>query len=450
MAKRKQVQSVPEIEIPMKDVIIPMYKDVLKDVLSHNHTHYVFSGGRGSTKSSFISEIIPLLLLQNPNIHCVVFRKVGNTMKNSVWSQVVWGIDRLGLTPLFHIPKSISNPIVLKQTGQQILFMGLDDPNKVKSVKLPFGYIGITWFEELDQFSGEAEIRKVLQSTMRGGSKFWDFRSFNPPISNLNWANQYAIDALARQNTLVTKNTYLDVPEDWLGQAFIDEAMDLKATNPKAYEHEYLGVPVGTGGNVFENVEPLYMSDEFISHFDKVYNGIDWGWYPDPFSFVKCHFDIARRNLYIFAEFRANKMSNRNTFDVLYKHSQLYSPESVDSTPNGESFIKQRHLMEPDEIVTADSAEPKSVSDYKSYGGYGCRGAEKGADSVNYSMKWLQSLNHIYIDPNRCPATLKEFIEYEYERDKDEEIISGYPDANNHSIDAVRYALERVWKRKGK
>lgn len=450
MTKRKQVQSVPEIEIPMKDVIIPMYKDVLKDVLSHNHTHYVFSGGRGSTKSSFISEIIPLLLLQNPNIHCVVFRKIGNTMKNSVWSQVVWGIDRLGLTPLFHIPKSISNPIVFKQTGQQILFMGLDDPNKVKSVKLPFGYIGITWFEELDQFSGEAEIRKVLQSTMRGGSKFWDFRSFNPPISNLNWANQYAIDALARQNTLVTKNTYLDVPEDWLGEAFIEEALDLKATNPKAYEHEYLGVPVGTGGNVFENVEPLYMSDEFISHFDKVYNGIDWGWYPDPFAFVKCYFDISRRNLYIFAEYRANKMSNRNTFDALYNHSQLYSQESVAPTPNGESFIRQRHFMEPDEIVTADSAEPKSISDYKSYGGYGCRGAEKGADSVTYSMKWLQSLNHIYIDPKRCPETLKEFVEYEYERDKDDEIISGYPDANNHSIDAVRYALERVWKRKGK
>jgi PBSX family phage terminase large subunit len=450
MAKRKQAPEALEVDIPLKDVIIPMYKDILTDILRHDHTHYVFPGGRGSTKSSFISEVIPLLLLQNPNIHCVVFRKVGNTMKNSVWSQVVWGIDKLGLTPLFHIPKSISNPIVFKQTGQQILFMGLDDPNKVKSVKLPFGYIGITWFEELDQFSGEAEIRKVLQSTMRGGSKFWDFRSFNPPISNLNWANQYAIDALARQNTLVTKNTYLDVPEDWLGQAFIDEAMDLKATNPKAYEHEYLGVPVGTGGNVFENVEPLYMSDEFISHFDKVYNGIDWGWYPDPFSFVKCHFDITRRNLYIFAEFRANKMSNRDTYDVLYKHSQLYSPESVDNTPNGELFIRQRHFMEPDEIVTADSAEPKSISDYKSYGGYGCRGAEKGADSVNYSMKWLQSLNHIYIDPNRCPNTLKEFIEYEYERDKDEEIISGYPDANNHSIDAVRYALERVWKRKGK
>jgi PBSX family phage terminase large subunit len=450
MAKRKQAPQALEVDIPLKDVIIPMYRDVLKDILHHDHTHYVFPGGRGSTKSSFVSEAIPILMLQNPNIHCVVFRKVGNTMKNSVRSQIEWGIDKLGLTPLFHIPKSISSPIVLTTTGQQILFMGLDDPNKVKSVKLPFGYIGITWFEELDQFSGEAEIRKVLQSTMRGGDKFWDFRSFNPPISNLNWANQYALDALARENTLVVKNTYLDVPEDWLGQAFIDEALDLKATNPKAYEHEYLGVPVGTGGNVFENVEPLYMSDEFISHFDKVYNGIDWGWYPDPFAFVKCHFDITRRNLYIFAEYRANKQSNRNTYDALYKNSKLYSDESVADTPSGPSFIKQRHLMELDEIVTADSAEPKSISDYKSYGGYGCRGAEKGPDSVNYSMKWLQSLNHIYIDPNRCPETLKEFVEYEYERDKDEEIISGYPDANNHSIDAVRYALERVWKRKGK
>lgn len=371
-------------------------------------------------------------------------------MKNSVWSQMVWGIDKMGLTPFFKIPKSIANPIVFLPTGQQILFFGLDDPNKVKSIKLPFGYIGITWFEELDQFSGEKEIRKVLQSTMRGGTKFWDFRSFNPPISNMNWANQYAIDAMGRENTLVVKNTYLDVPEEWLGQAFIDEAMDLKATNPRAYEHEYLGIPVGTGGNVFENVEPMYMSDEFISHFDHIYNGIDWGWYPDPFAFNKVHFDIARRNLYIFAEYRVNKQSNRTTFDALYHEKELYSEEFlVNSRENG-NFIRQRHFMEPDEILTADSAEPKSISDYKSYGGYGCRPAEKGPDSVNYSMKWLQSLNHIYIDPVRCPQTLKEFVEYEYERDKDDEVVSGYPDANNHNIDAVRYALERLWKRKGK
>jgi PBSX family phage terminase large subunit len=451
MAKRRVPVKVevPEVQIPMKDKIIPMYKDVLMDILQHNHVHYVFPGGRGSTKSSFISVAIPLIMLMNPNVHVIVFRKVGNTMKNSVWSQVVWGIEHLGLSPMFHIPKSIANPIVLKETGQQILFFGLDDPQKIKSVKLPFGYIGVTWFEELDQYSGEKELRTVLQSTMRGGDKFWDFRSFNPPISNMNWANQYAVDALARSNTLVVKNTYLDVPEDWLGQAFIDEALDLKETNPKAYEHEYLGIPVGTGGNVFENVEPMYMTDEFISHFDKVYNGIDWGWFPDPFAFNKVHLDLARRNLYIFAELRVNKMSNQSTFDLLYKSKQLYSQEFLDKCEDSNIPMKQRHFLEADEIVTADSAEPKSISDYKSYGGYGCRPAEKGPDSVNYSMKWLQSLNHIYIDPIRCPETLKEFVEYEYDRDKDDEIISGYPDANNHNIDAVRYATERVWKRKG-
>lgn len=446
--KRTTVKETPEVVINMKDTIIPMYKSVLQDIMRHDHTHYVFAGGRGSTKSSLVSEAIPLLLLANPNVHAIVFRKVGNTMKNSVWSQVVWGIDKLGLTPLFKIPKSIASPITLTQTGQQILFFGLDDPQKVKSVKLPFGYIGITWFEELDQYSGEKELRTVLQSTMRGGEKFWDFRSFNPPISNMNWANQYAVDALGRENTLVVKNTYLDVPEDWLGQAFIDEALDLKETNPKAYEHEYLGIPVGTGGNVFENVEPMYMTDEYISHFDHIYNGIDWGWFPDPFAFNKVHFDASRRNLYVFAEYRVNKQSNRETFDALYKTQQIYSQDWIDSEDNTLG-IQQKYFLTSEEIVTADSAEPKSISDYKSYGGYGCRPAEKGPDSINYSMKWLQSLNHIYIDPNRCPNTLKEFVEYEYERDKDDEVVSGYPDANNHNIDAVRYALERVWKRKG-
>ena len=423
-----------ELVLNVKDVVGPIYYDMMDDVLEHRHVHYVFKGGRGSLKSSFVSEMLPLLIIQNPNIHAIVFRKVGNTIKNSVWSQVVWGIDAWDLRDYFQIPKTIANPIVYKPTGQQILFMGLDDPNKVKSVKLPFGYIGITWFEELDQFVGEKEIRKVLQSTMRGGSIFWDFRSFNPPISNLNWANQYATDAMSRVNTVVMQSDYTQVPAEWLGQAFIDEAEDLKDTNPKAYEHEYLGIPVGTGGNVFENVEPLYMSDEFISNFEWIFNGIDWGWYPDPFAFNKVAVDISRRNIYIFAEFHANKLSNRQTYDKLYNELKAYG-----NVP----------MMKPDEIVTADSAEPKSVSDYKSYGGYGCRPAKKGPDSIQYSMKWLQSLNHIYIDPVRCPETFKEFVEYEYERDKDDEVISGYPDKNNHHVDAVRYGLERYWSRRG-
>ena len=438
--KAKQQDAGNEIILDVNEAIAPVYFDVMDDILDHKHVHYVFKGGRGSAKSSFISEMIPLVMVNNPNVHALVFRKVGNTIKNSVWAQVIWGIDKWGLRDYFQIPKTIANPIIYKPTGQQILFMGLDDPNKVKSVKLPFGYIGITWFEELDQYSGEKEIRKVLQSTMRGGTMFWDFRSFNPPISNLNWANQYVTDAMSRINTLVTSTNYKDIPEDWLGQAFIDEADDLKETNPRAYEHEYLGIPVGTGGNVFENVEPLYMNDSFIETFDRIYNGIDFGWYPDPLAFHKCYFDASRRNLYIFAEYRCNKQSNRQVFDKLYSELMVYNQKPAEFN---------RHFLTPDEIVTCDSAEPKSISDFKSYGGYGARPAKKGPDSVVYSMKWLQSLNHIYIDPQRCPGAYKEFVEYEYDRDKEDEVVSGYPDRDNHSIDAVRYAMERFWSRRG-
>ena len=78
-----------------------------------------------------------------------------------------------------------------------------------------------------------------------------------------------------------------------------------------------------------------------------------------------------------------------------------------------------------------------------------CNGAKKGPGSVDYSHKWLQSLNCIWIDPQRCPDTAREFLEYEYERDKNGDIISGYPDVNNHHIDAVRYGTEPLWKRKG-
>lgn len=434
---------MPDFKIKTEDSIIQMYEPVLDDVLIHKHTHYTFPGGRGSTKSSFVGGIaIPLLIIGNPKVHAVCFRKVANTIQNSTFSQVIWGIYQLGLQSLFDIPKRYNTPIIFKPTGQQILFMGLDDPMKVKSIKLPFGYIGVTWFEELDQFSGERELRTVLQSTMRGGNLFWDFRTFNPPISKNNWANEYADIAETRDNTLVIRNTYLDVPIDWLGQAFIDEAEELKEINYSAYEHEYLGVPTGTGGDVFQNVQDMDMekltpiTDAYGNivkkiplwqTFDKIYNGIDWGYAIDPFRFVRCHFDKKNLDLYIFCEYNTVRTRNEIVFKDIYENLKICSLN---------------------ELVTADSAEPKSVADFRAYGAF-IREAEKGPDSVRYGIKWLQGLRHIYIDKRRCPCTWREFISYEYDTDKDGNFISAYPDENNHSIDAVRYALEKFYKRRG-
>lgn len=442
---KKDNKPLTKIKLNIADAIIPMYDDVLNDILNHYHTHYCFPGGRGSTKSSFIGLVIPLLIIKNPNIHAVIFRKVGNTIQKSTRAQIEWGIHKWGFDDLFIIPKIYSNAIIFKPTGQQIIFMGLDDPAKVKSIKLPFGYIGITWWEELDQFAGEAEIRKVLQSTMRGGSLFWDFRTFNPPISRNNWANEYADLAEYRNNTRVVRNTYLDVPRDWLGDQFFEEAMELKDINERAYQHEYLGIPVGVGGDVFQNAQDLDMEkivelDDYDEHgqpckrktplwrtFDNIYCGIDWGFAKDPFRFVRMHFDSKHLDLYIFAEYSTLRTRNEDAFHELYDELKLVTR---------------------DELVTADSAEEKSIADFRAYGAF-IRGAQKGPDSVRYGIKWLQGLKHIYIDKRKCPETYREFVNYEYEQDRSGNFISAYPDKDNHSIDATRYAMERFWKRKG-
>lgn len=134
------------ISLDINELVVPKYQPILDDILDHKHTHYIFSGGRGSTKSSFVGEDIIFIILENPTVHAAVFRKVGRTLQNSVYGQIVWAIYKLGLEQYFKIPKTIANPIVFIPTGQQIMFFGLDDPMKVKSLKLPFGYVGITWF----------------------------------------------------------------------------------------------------------------------------------------------------------------------------------------------------------------------------------------------------------------------------------------------------------------
>ena len=159
--------------------------------------------------------------------------------------------------------------ITYKKTGQKILFFGLDDPAKVKSIKLPFGYVGIVWFEELDQFSGMEEIRNVLQSLLRGGPSYQVFGTYNPPKSRNNWVNEEIL--VDDPDRLVHHSTYLTVPKDWLGPQFLAEAEKLKSKNEMSYRHEYLGEVTGTGGAVFENVEDLAMSSEQLRPYgDKV------------------------------------------------------------------------------------------------------------------------------------------------------------------------------------
>ena len=407
-------------EVRLSSILVPSFHILARDVFQHGHTHSDLSGGRGSLKSYCVSLLVPLILLKNPNTHALVLRKVANTIRDSVYAQYLWAIGELGMAAYWDA-KVQPMELIYRPTEQKIMFRGADDPMKIKSIKVPFGYIAVTHFEEKDQFAGRGEIRTILQSTMRGGSKFWNFESYNPPISQDNWANKDSLEE--RADRLCHKSTYLEAPPEWLGTQFLAEAEHLRAVDERAYQHEYLGIPVGTGGNVFDNLELRDITDAEVASFDHIYQGVDWGWFPDPFAFVRVHYDRARETIYLVDEIYENKLTN---------------------DASGQK-IKEKGYT--DAYITCDSAEPKSAADYRAMG-LPAKEAIKGPGSVEYGMKWLQR-RKIVIDRRRTPNAAREFVSYEYERDKDGEIISGYPDANNHAIDATRYALERVFRRMG-
>lgn len=416
------------VVLPAKD-IASQFSDINRAIDDREYREYYLEGGRGSTKSSFISEKIIELLENNPRMCAVVLRKVKDTLKDSVFAQLEWAIDTLdetypGLKDRYKLTKSPLE-ITNTKTGQVIYFRGADDYGKIKSLKTPKDmYVGITWYEEFDQFAGMMEVRKINQSLIRGGDDFIQFYSYNTPASSQHFVNIEKI--IPKDSRLVHLSDYRTVPKKWLGQAFIDEAEFLKQTNEKLYLNEYLGEMTGVGGNVFENVELREITDEEINSFDYIYQGIDFGWFPDPLAWTKCCYNPSQRTLYIFDEFVVNKMSNAD----VWQH------------------LKEDKGVTEDDLIIADSAEPKSIGDFKAYGSL-MKGAEKGPGSVEYSMKWLSSLAKIVIDQRRCPVSAQEFSTYEFEQDKDGNYISGYVDADNHCIDSIRYALNNIWKKKG-
>ena len=170
------------IRVPRGTVLKEAETDLVVADLTGSEPVVVAKGGRGSGKSSYLSMELVWQLLRHPDCHAVVLRKVGGTLRNSVYNQVVWAIGELGCAGYFRCTVSPMECTYLP-TGQKILFFGTDDPGKLKSLKLPFGAVGICWFEELDQFDGPEEVRNVEQTVLRGGSWTLTLKSFNPPAA---------------------------------------------------------------------------------------------------------------------------------------------------------------------------------------------------------------------------------------------------------------------------
>lgn len=407
----------------ISDFIPRAFHSVWRAAFDPSKLHVVCKGGRGSGKSSDIAHIIVQMIMRYA-VNAVCIRKVDRDLQESVFEQIMWAIEEQGVRHLFKINKSPLK-ITYVPRGNQIIFRGLQDPNRLKSLKSSRFPYAIAWVEELAEFKTEEEIKIVTNSIVRGelpdGLFYKFFYSYNPPKRKQSWVNKKYNTALLPANTFVHHSTYLDNP--WISQAFIDEAEATRARSQRAYDWEYMGEAVGSGVSPLENLVFKTIPDDLFATFDNIRQGVDFGYANDPLAFVRWHYDKKRRRIYAMDEFYGVKISNRKLAE----------------------FIKSKRYNTTDCI--ADSAEPKSIDEIVyEHGVPRFYGAKKGPDSIEYGERWLDDLFEIVIDPERTPNIAREFENIDYATDKDGNPKTVLIDTDNHTIDATRYAFENDMK----
>lgn len=374
----------------------------------------IFFGGSSSGKSFFITDKIVIDTLNGCNWLCC--RNVGNTIKRSVFNEVTKSISSMGLKEHFSINKS-DMIITCTLNEKQILFCGLDDPEKVKSITPANGVLERIFIEEATEIKRDAYLQ--LKKRLRGRTKHSKhiIMAFNPILKS-HWIykeffggwqdnkNVYEDD-----KTLIVKTTY----KDNIFLTAEDKALLEDETDPYFYNVYTLGNWGILGNVIFKNwrVEDL---SNMIPQFDNIYAGADWGYSSDPNAFVKLHYDRKYKIIYIFDEWYQAGMSD----DEIVRVSKQFF---------GNLY------------VACDSSEPRTI-DYLVANGIKAYPVKKGADSINRGIRWLQG--HEIIIHKSCQNTKNEFEQYHWQEDKYGNAMAKPVDMNNHVIDAVRYSLENV------
>lgn len=421
--------------------IAPVYRELHADIEAGGHQYYNLPGGRGSGKSSFAAlELVNGVMKDSTgNTSAIAFRRYAVTLRDSVFSQVTWAIDALGVADLWS--GSVSPmAYTYRPTGAQIVFRGLDDTSKLKSIRPKRGAFRFIWLEEMSELPGSNFLRSVMQSVMRGtGEGFTVLRTFNPPRSRANWANVFIAEPDERAVTLLT--TFQDMPPEWLGDAFLYEAARLEEVNPTAYENEYLGLCTGDGGEVFgDNLEVRTITDEEAAAQAYIYQGLDFGFSVDPAAFLRVGYDRKHDTIYLLDEIYRRGLSNRELAEEIKARGYDEKKGTGYLSAFGTSHVDQYETV-------ADSAEPKSIADLRNEG-LRVRPCHKSPGCVEYRVKWLQH-RRIVCDPKRTPNAHRELTRYEYKRTRDGEITADLVDKDNHAIDALAYSLDSLIYQRG-
>lgn len=375
----------------------------------------IFYGGSSSGKSVFLAQRVVWDLLAGGRNYLIT-RAVAKTIKRSVFTEIKKVIADWGMQAEFKVNES--DLTITCKNGYQALFAGLDDTEKLKSITPQKGVITDVWLEEATE-AGRNDLKQLMKR-QRGGRSDVPKRivlSFNPILQShwiyeeyfkpLAWADdqtEYNSDGLTILKTTYKDNKFL-TPQD---------VYDLENEKDKYYRDVYTLGNWGVLGNViFTNWEVRDLSG-MLDQFTNRRNGGDFGFSSHPAAVVVTHYDRERETIYIFKELYEKGLTN----DML--------------------ATEVKNLI-GDEPITFDSAEPKSIAELQGYG-VAARGALKGKDSVTFGIQWLQG-QKIVIDKS-CVNTKAEFQSYKWKEDKDGVAMPVPVDANNHAIDALRYAYE--------
>ena len=391
-----------------------IFNEIYLPYLDDTHRTQIFYGGSGSGKSVFLARRTVIDVLKGGRNY-LVCRQVGRTIRKSVFNEIRKAIKRLEVTKLFTINQS--DLVITCANGYQILFSGLDDTEKVKSITPEKGVITDVWVEE----STETELNTVkdLYKRQRGGDENIPKRmilSFNPIFqthwiyqeffSRVGWANdqtEYHNETLSILKTWYIHNRFL-TPSD---------VADLTSeADPYFYNVYTLGNWGVLGNVIFKNWSVRDLSQEH-DQFTNPRNGLDFGYSSDPAAMPVTHYDKAHKTIYIYDELYETGLTN----DLLA------------------SQVKEKTTSP----VRCDSAEPKSIAELNQHGVYAIP-ARKGKDSVLFGIQWLQQQT-VVID-TKCVNTINEFQTYKWKEDAGGNALPVPVDKNNHLIDGLRYAYE--------
>lgn len=396
--------------------------------------HKLAKGGRSSTKSSVVSIKLVTDKMEFPMSNEIVLRKVQNTLRKSVYSQIKWALIDLGVADQFRFT---TNPleIIHKEWGTGFYFSGSDDPEKLKSLKIPVGYVKNVWFEEMDAFDGEQEIDTIedtfIRTDLPNGQEVTVWGTWNPPKNPFAWINDYVDKHRNDDDFCIHHSTYLDDKLGFNSSQLIRKIEKYKVNDENYYYWMYLGKVIGLGNSVY-NMKLFHKLDKLPD---------DWTIISEFYSMDVGHQVSATTVTHY------GLCSNQN---VVLLDTYYYSPQGRVNKKAPSEFSKEVHefINETNKIYNApirnqtiDSAEGGFRNQY--WLDYHVRwnpiAKQKKINMIDYVQDLLAQGRFYYLNKSDNNIFVEQHQQYRWDEDTvsrdNPEVIK----ENDHTCDAFQY-----------